>query len=350
MKEKYLLIILVACITMACCSRKVSPPVPLFIDPNYHGSCDPEIIYNTTDGYYYIYYTARRSLLEENFVRTPIGVIRSKDLADWEFLGYCKFDGVGGTKDADATFWAPAIVSHQGRLHMFVTWKPDTCTTLGPWGGPSYIVHYTTSENDPVDGWEKVTALHDDNINALDATAYIKDGKCHVWFKGREKEARKNELIYMASNNFREWEYQGFSKSDVFNEAATGSDFEEAPYLFFLKGSYWLITDPHAGLFVYRSDDAESWEFQGTILEEGGSKELDGTMARHASVAIVDDRAFIVYHVEPWRRYDLEKLRGDQRVPIFRQPIENRRSVLQMAELELIDGKLVCDRDAEVML
>ncbi len=70
---------------------------PLFIDPNYYGSCDPEVIYNPSDDCWYIYYTSRRSLIEGHFVATPIGVIRSKDFAKWEFLGYCKFDGIGGT-------------------------------------------------------------------------------------------------------------------------------------------------------------------------------------------------------------------------------------------------------------
>lgn len=332
------------------CNNSESVSSPLFIDPNYHGSCDPEIIFNEHDEYYYIYYTARRSLLEENFVRTPIGVIRSKDLTDWEFLGYCKFDGVGGEKDADATFWAPAIVNHEGRLHMFVTWKPDTTTRKGPWGGPSKIVHYSTSADDPMDGWEKESDLHEDEINALDATAYIKEGKCYVWYKGKAKGSRKNELFHVVTDDFNNWQAKGFSKSDVFNKAATGSGFEEAPYLFSWKERYWLITDPHDGLFVYSSDDAEDWNFRKTILEEGGDRQLDNSMARHPSVIVVGERAFIVYHVEPWRRYDLEKLKGENRLPIYKQPTKNRRSVLQIAELELVDGEIVCDRNKSIIV
>lgn len=343
---KLLLIGVLVFAGVAC--NKNSVPAPLFVDPNYHGSCDPEIIKNTTDGYYYIYYTARRSLLQNNFVRTPIGVIRSKNLTDWEFMGYCQFDGIGGQKDADATFWAPAIVSHKGMLHMFVTWKPDTCTTAGPWGGPSYIVHYAASETDPLNGWQKMSALHGDSLNALDATAYIKNDSCYLWFKGKETGAKKNELFQMVSTDFNHWEQKGFSQSDVFNASATGSNFEEAPYLFYWKNRYWLITDPHNGLFAYSSDDAENWKFQGTIMLEGSSRPMDGSMARHCSVVVIGDRAFIVYHVEPWRRYDLEKLKGPERVPIFKQPVENRRSVLQMAELEFENDKLICNREKAI--
>ena len=77
---------------------------------------------------------------------------------------------------------------------------------------------------------------------------------------------------------------------------------------------------------------------------------MDNNMARHCSVAVIDDRAFIFYHVEPWRQYDLEQLKGKDRVPIFKQPLKHRRSVLQIAELKLEDRKLVCDRDERIVL
>nr|WP_319480191.1 hypothetical protein [uncultured Draconibacterium sp.] len=70
-----------------------------------------------------------------------------------------------------------------------------------------------------------------------------------------------------------------------------------------------------------------NWKFQGTILKEGGTRELDNSMARHCSVSVKDGRAFIFYHLEPWRRYDLEKKKGDERVRIFDQPLKNRESV-----------------------
>ncbi|MCG8582869.1 MAG: family 43 glycosylhydrolase [Bacteroidales bacterium] len=317
-------------------------PAPLFIDPAYHGSCDPEIVKNESDGQYYIYYTSRRSTIQDNFVATPIGVISSPDLMNWSFKGYCKFDGVGGSKDANATFWAPAIISHQDTLHMFVTWKPDIDAVKNPWGGsPGRIVHYKAPESDPVNGWKKVEVMHDTTMNTIDAAVYQKDDLFHVWFKGKKKGQKKNELYHRVSKDMKHWEDRGFSKSDVFNQSVTGSGFEEAPYMFTWKGKDWLITDPHKGLFVYSSDDGEHWNFQGTILEQGGERKLDNTMARHCSVVVKNNRAFIFYHVEPWRDYAGEKTG----MPIFKQPVKNRQSVLQMAELEVIDGKLVCKRD-----
>jgi hypothetical protein len=325
-------------------------PAPIFTDPNYHGSCDPEIIWNENDKQWYIYYTARRPMLENTWLQTPIGVAVSKDMVNWEFKGYCKFDGVGGEKDASSTFWAPAIISANDTLHMFVTWKPDTIPTLGAWGGQGWIVHYKTPLTNPVDGWKKVGALHGDNLNTIDATVYQNQNLFHVWFKGKEKGATKNELYHLTSSDFSTWEAAGFSKSDVFNAEATGSNFEEAPYIFQWKGRFWLITDPHNGFFVYSSTDTENWKFQGTILKEGGTRNLDNSMARHCSVAVKDGRAFIFYHVEPWRRYDLEKKKGDERVRIFDQPLKNRESVLQMAELKVVNSKISCDRNEKVRL
>ncbi|MEM9830914.1 MAG: family 43 glycosylhydrolase [Bacteroidota bacterium] len=328
----------------------LTPPSPLFVDPNYHGSCDPEIIWNQQDSTWYIYYTSRRPTVENTWLKTPIGVINSKDLVDWNFEGYCQFDGKGGKKDAEATYWAPAIISHQGKLHMFVTYKPDTLPDKGAWGGSGKIVHYETPLNNPVTGWKKVADMHDTSLNTIDATVYPKDDTFHVWFKGKEKGAKKNELYHLASTDLYNWDSRGFTESDVFNEAVTGSGFEEAPYIFWWREKYWLITDPHLGLFVYQSEDGEDWQFQSTILKEGGNRAMDSTMARHCSVAVIDDQAFIVYHVEPWRRYDLEDKKGRNRIPIFKQPLKNRRSVLQIAELKIENGKLVCDRNEKIIL
>lgn len=319
-------------------------PAPLFIDTQYYGSCDPEIVFNPGDNYYYIYYTSRRALTENLFVATPIGVARSADLINWHFAGYCKFDGAGGTKDASATYWAPGIIVKDKMLHMFVTYKPDTTTYYGAWGGPGKIVHYQTSVDNPVNGWRKVADLHDTTIvNSLDATVFKKeDGQYHIWFKGKEAGDAKNNLFHYVSPDLMNWAAMTDKKSDVFNGKATGQPFEEAPYVFYWKSKYWLLTDPHKGFMVYESDDAAQWKFQGFILNDTGNRKYDNSLARHCSVLIKDDRAFIVYHVEPRRDYN--------GISITKQPMENKKAVLQMAELKLIDGRIICDRNELLQL
>lgn len=170
---KVLFLFALAVILLNGCSGKKelgqTVPSPIFTDPNYGGSCDPEIIWNEHDKWWYIYYTTRRPMLENTWLETPPGVIASKDLINWEFKDYCKFDGVGGKKDATSTYWAPAIISANDTLHMFVTCKPDTIPTEGAWGGQGWIVHYKTPLNNPVDGWQKVSALHDSTLNTIEA-------------------------------------------------------------------------------------------------------------------------------------------------------------------------------------
>ena len=45
-------------------STRDTVPSPLFTDPNYHGSCDPEVVWNASDNHWYIYYTARPPSLQ----------------------------------------------------------------------------------------------------------------------------------------------------------------------------------------------------------------------------------------------------------------------------------------------
>ncbi|MEO1012085.1 MAG: family 43 glycosylhydrolase [Bacteroidota bacterium] len=340
-----ILCILFATTIMGCAQRQGNTiPKPIFIDPNYQGSCDPEIVYNRSDELYYIYYTARRSGKRNTFLQTPIGVASSQDLANWKFEGYCRFDGQHDDKDADATFWAPAIIATKDSLHMFATFKPDTLTTKGAWGGKGSIVHYATSLNNPVNGWQKMQVMHADTLSTLDASTYWVDDTAHLWFMAKNAMYKTQEytLIHRTTKDFDAWETIKQPLGDVYNKSVTGIGYEEAPYIFLWKGSYWLMTDPHNGFAIYKSEDATYWKFQGYILKEPGTGKMDVARARHGSVLIKNDRAFLFYHVEYNRDYEGE--------PIFKQSLENRKSALQMAELKLVKGKLVCDRDKDIVL
>jgi len=43
-------------------------------------------------------------------------------------------------------------------------------------------------------------------------------------------------------------------------------------------------------------------------------------------------------------------MKREERKPIFKQELKNRESVLQMAELEFKNGKLVCDRNKTIVI
>lgn len=108
-----------------------TPPSPLYADPIYNGSRDPEIFYNPYKKEYWIYYTASRPYTGKgNFVGTPIGITTSNDLINWRFIGYCSFDGVAGKPDVAHTYWAPGVYVEGDTAHMFVTYKSDTIGML----------------------------------------------------------------------------------------------------------------------------------------------------------------------------------------------------------------------------
>lgn len=112
----------------------------------------------------------------------------------------------------------------------------------------------------------------------------------------------------------------------------------EAPVIMAWKGKYWMLVDDWQGLGVYDSDDGLSYKRNGTILKEPGRRRDDGFRGSHAGVAVVGDRAFVFYHVHPVRKPDDKKMETSNTHTY-------KRSSLQIAELEVVDGKLTCNRD-----
>lgn len=311
-------------------------PSPLFAEPHYHGSCDPEIVRNDRQNEWWIFYTARRATREQGtYVGTPIGVAASKDLRSWRFVGYCSFDGVQGRPDMPVTFWAPGIIRQGNVCHMFVTFKGNANP---PWGGPGRIVHYKASMDDLLNGWRKAETqglLQDD---AIDATVIPVDDEFRMYYRV----GKGGGIQWAVSKDLTSWQPRGKCPGDLNASAqARGFDYQEAPYVFCWQNRYWMLTDPHKGLAVYVSRDAENWQLQGRILAEPGHRMHDNTVARHPSVAVVDGRALLFYHVEPWRPYPSPG--PEQRT------VQQKQSFLQAAELKVIEGRLTCDRDAAVI-
>lgn len=102
--------------------------------------------------------------------------------------------------------------------------------------------------------------------------------------------------------------------------------------MFFWKGSWWLVTDFWKGLGVYRSDDGLAWDRRQDILSRPGKRADDGALGHHADVLVQGERAFIFYFTHP----EEQTAEGGYR---------QRRTSIQVAELELSGGELICDRD-----
>lgn len=337
---KYLLILVLCC---ACSTGKravdtasSAVPAPLFADPHYHGSCDPEVVWNAHAKEWWVFYTARRAKRSQGtYVGTPIGVAASKDFRSWRFVGYCAFDGLAGKPDMPVTFWAPGILRHGDTYHMFVTFKDNANP---PWGGSGQIVHYKADASNLLFGWKKADVPSFTGPDPIDATLIAIDGRFHAYYRV----GRGGGIQCATSDDLEHWINQGPCPGDLNDRAKHGHRYQEAPYVFRWQGSYWMLTDPHQGLAIFRSDDSVHWEFNGHILQSPGTRPYDNTRARHPSVAVAGDRAFIFYHVEPNRPYPSP--------PAEKRTVQQKLSFLQMAELQLDDGRLTCDRDMAIVL
>lgn len=300
---------------------------PIFADPNYCGSCDPEIIWNPATEEWIFFYTGRRPA--QGVAATcgnPIGMATSKDFRNWAFRGYCLFDGKGGKPDNENTLWAPGIIIEGDYAHMFVTYREGSTP---PWGKRGGIVHYKAPVTDMLNGWKRVDVTLDDS-SCLDVSVIkLESGKFRIYYVGsaNNPEAKRRKTIRFAeSDNLNTWQVKGDVLGDVNDNEVHGLGYQEGVYVFRLNGRFYMLTDPHKGLATYSSDDGITWQYHGQIMKAGtSSRTLDWSQARHPSVIVKNNKPYIVYHVEPFRP---EKVQAPELEK------HQRYAFIQMAELE----------------
>jgi hypothetical protein len=138
------------------------------------------------------------------------------------------------------------------------------------------------------------------------------NGTWRMWYKD---EAHGSDIMVAESKDLKHWK-----TSD--KPAAKGP--MEGPIVFHFKGYYWLITDVHHGMRVYRSKKAQHWIKQGLILAPPGTKRpFDNAQGSHGDVVITEGRAYIFY---------------------FTQPYHKRKGYIQVGQLLVKNGTLVCKR------
>ncbi|KQO17762.1 family 43 glycosylhydrolase [Paenibacillus sp. Leaf72] len=302
---------------------------PLFRDPIFDGAADPVVIYNREQQEWWIIYTNRRATVEgPGFAwvhGTDLGVASSADGGrSWNYRGTLTGLDIEWGRN---TFWAPEIIWHNGLYHMYVSYiqgVPDD------WAGHKREIFHYTSAN--LLDWTFVSNVRLSSDRVIDACIYeLPDGRFRMWYKD---EALGSFTYAADSSDLYNWKVVG----PVITERG-----HEGPNVFRLQGSYWMIVDEWRGQGVFRSDDLERWERNNLILNEPGQREDDGTIGLHADVVVQGEQAYIFYFTHPDRR-------GDWEVPGQVPGYLTRRSSIQVAKLEVKDGKLVCDRDAEFEL
>lgn len=309
-------------------SRGLAADKPLFRDPVFDGAADPALIYNFRERRWWMFYTNRRAKLPEseidgvNWVHgTKIGIAESRDGAHWQYVGTANID----VDVEDATYWAPAVTFAEGRYHMFLTVVPGV---FRDWGHPRSIVHLVS---DNLRDWQKESTLELASQKVIDASVLrLRDGTWRLWYNN---EADGKSIYFADSDDLEQWQDRGKVRLP---ELRGG----EGPCVFAWQGAYWMVLDEWKGLAVYRSDDALNWQRQSSrLLAEPGAGDDDGVIGQHADVLVLGDRAYLFYFTHPGRAPGAE---GDG--------YQRRRSSIQVAELKLRDGQLVCDRDAPTQL
>ncbi|MBQ2939613.1 MAG: glycosyl hydrolase [Clostridia bacterium] len=293
------------------------PNAPLFRDPVHDAPADPMIIWNREERSWWMLYTARRADAESDryewLFGTQIGVASSVDGRSWLYRGELDL----GIEPGMNTYWAPEVVWEDGVYHMFVTYSRGVSSR---WHRDYYMAHLTATNM-----WEwHFEGFLDVGKPAFDATCQkLVNGNWRLWFRGNR------ETVCLESTDLYNWER-------VSCEGVVGP--QEGPNVFRWKGAYWMIADTWRGQAVFRSEDATHWERRGLVLDTPGTRPYDQNYGQHAYVLRNADRAFIVYFINPKHNRD-EK--NGIRIGL---EYDERRSLVQIAELECDGETITCDR------
>jgi hypothetical protein len=302
-------------------------PKPLFRDPVHDGAADPALVWNRAEKKWFMFYTNRRADVRDApgvaWVHgTRIGIAESADGgAAWKYRGTANID----YGKPDYSYWAPDVIDGGEQYHMFLTVVPGTFSN---WDAPRDIVHLTSGD---LLRWSYESTLKLASDRVIDATLCRLDAKkWRLWYKN---ERDKSHIYYADSPDLSNWTPGGVAISDRAGEG---------PKVFRWHNRYWMITDIWNGLCVYSSGDAEKWTAQANpLLREPGQAPTDRGKGQHADVVVSGDRAFLFYFVHQG---------GADAEP--NDPLWQRRTVIQAAELQYKDGQLTCDRNqpAHVLL
>jgi GH43 family beta-xylosidase len=304
---------------------------PLYRDPVQDGAADPVVIWNPALHRWWMFYTNRRAatpgLPAISWVHgTRIGIAESDDGgANWRHAGEAAIELPPDMGGADATQWAPEIVrGDDGVFHMYLTVVPGVFTD---WKHPRHMVHLTSTD---LRTWGNARVLRLASERVIDAcVARMPDGRWRMWYNN---EADRKSIYYADSKDLAHWEGKGRAVADQGGEG---------PKVFQWRGSWWMITDVWRGLAVYRSSDAVSWERQpANLLQTPGAGLDDQVIGGHPDVVVSGERAYLFYFTHPGRRGDAAKLDGP----------EQRRSAIQVVELNLTDGWLRAERDLPALI
>jgi len=320
--KKIRLLLLVAIVVS---TLKAQVSAPLYRDPITDGAADPCLLYNPFENSWWMLYTQRRANAETADVAycygNEIAIAYSEDNGQtWRYRGTLDLEFERGKN----TFWAPDVVLHNGVYHMFVTYIQGVSNH---WSGGAEMMHYTSKN---LWDWQCEGAVKLPKKDVIDATLIeLPDGNWRMWYKWDSKS------LFADSHDLFEW--RGDSSPAVSDHPHEGAK------AFHFRESYWFITDEWQGMAVYRSDDLLNWTRQhGRILDTPSNRKDDYPSGSHGDVVVTDGRAYLFYFTHPGRRFHTRDYHDEN----GNIPYSYRRSSIQVAELDIVDGELIVkDRD-----
>lgn len=304
-------------------------PAPLFDDPVFHGASDPFVIWNPAKKAWFMYYTQRRATMPNpnrvDWVHgSAIGIATSDDGKTWKYLGVCQGDHDlseplkatnGKGPEPGITWWAPCFLYEGGQFHMWVVLVDGVYTA---WTGNRNIVHFTSDDGIT---WKYADTCKLSSNRVIDATVYkVKD----AWYMVYKDEADGSHTHVSTSKDLKDW--------TTLPTLADRDGSQEAPFVFFWKGAYWLIVDAlgDKGLRIYKSATGiDNFVYNNTVLaDKAGTRPRDNNVGHHPGIVLQggpnnDDQCVLFYFTH-----------------------QGNTTVMQIAELELgADGKVTCDRN-----
>lgn len=306
-------------------AQKIVAPKPLYDDPVYHGAADPVIVYNKAKKKWWMLYTNRRASIDDSTVQwvhgTRIGIAESNDGANWKYVDTCN---INYRPDEGYTHWAPDVIEYKGAYHMYLTYVPGTFTD---WNHPRVIVHLTSKD---LVNWKYQGTLKLVNEKVIDASVYkINDTLWRMWYNN-EKDGKS--IYYAESRDLYTWIDKG-------KAIATRG---EGPKVFYWQQQSFMIVDAWKGMEVFSSNDLLNWKKQSTrILENPGKGKDDQAIGGHCDVVVNNGKAYLFYFTHPGRRKDK---------PAAKNSFDDKRSVIQVAELKYLNSEIVCNRDEPVKI
>ncbi|EHQ30312.1 glycoside hydrolase family protein [Mucilaginibacter paludis] len=302
-------------------------PKPLFVDPVYDGAADPVIVWNKKVKKWWMFYTNRRasdqSAVGVTWVHgTRIGIAESVDGATWKYKDTAN---INYRPTPEYTHWAPEVIEYQGLYHMYLTYVPGIFTD---WHHPRNIIHLTSTD---LLNWKYQSTLKLASDKVIDPCVYkLPDGTWRMWYNNEDDH---KSIYYADSPDLDNWTDKGKAVHDMPGEG---------PVVFKWKDRTWMIVDNWKGLGVYSSSDLLDWKRQEErLVELPGTGKDDQAIGGHADVIVNQGKAYLFYFTHPGRA---------KANPAPPNTLQARRSVIQMAELKYVDGKITCDRNEPVYI